>query len=105
MKIVFSVKLFFGDFECGQMAYYHFFYQTYGTRRYRQVYIIYYLEPESGTQWYQKLRKKRKLREILKLVSLNFTAALHITISSYEIAITKVIVKLASNCRFDVGDV
>ena len=34
MKIVFSVKLFFGDCECGQMAYYHFFYQTYGTRRY-----------------------------------------------------------------------
>ena len=34
MKIVFSVKLFFGDFECGQMAYYHFFYQTCGTRRY-----------------------------------------------------------------------
>ena len=22
------------DFECGQMAYYHFFYLTYGTRRY-----------------------------------------------------------------------
>ena len=26
-------EIFFGDFECGQMAYYHFFYQTYGTRR------------------------------------------------------------------------
>ena len=58
-----------------------------------------------STQLYQKLREKRKLREILKLVSLNFTAALHITISSHEIAITKVIVKLASDCRFDVGDV
>ena len=34
MKIVFSVKFFFGDFECSQMAYYHFIYKTYGTRRY-----------------------------------------------------------------------
>ena len=34
MKIVFSVEFVFGDFECGQMACYHFFYQTYRTRRY-----------------------------------------------------------------------
>ena len=34
MKIFFSVKSFFSDFDSGQKAYYHFFYQRIGARRY-----------------------------------------------------------------------
>ena len=48
MEIVFSVKSFFRDFECGQMAYYHFFYQISRRRRYAFLRNIEFLEQ---TEW------------------------------------------------------
>ena len=48
MKIVFSVKFVFGDFECGQMAYYHFFTKHMGLDG---TLYIFLLETKTQLSW------------------------------------------------------